>query len=315
MQKSDKLVKPKNKKEASIKLITNVIPKNININLKPKDKSNNLLLNADNKKLSDKSDIKKKPLIKKKNKNKSKDKSLEPHIRKFSLSDRTKMRNAKYLEARMFEKEQKLLERERDIVKREANLDKWNVPDIHKNFDVTKCIVLFIRGKIATSYDAIMYHDHIRVPKLKMRWLISPNQEDLNTVFMPVKHGLTGNTMIPMYIGFEGKKFIYPLDELCIEEDEEKDGEDTPKTRLKFYINGKFDNEMFDLMMDKNVTNAVFRPKHDWVMTMTVALIVALNEYTLLKGDNATEKEQLMMMGIFSILFGFLMWWNSRSLD
>jgi len=311
MKKSDKVVEPKNKKLSSIKLINNAIPKSVNINLKPKDKSNNLLLNSDNKKLSDKLNIKKKPLIKKKSKNKDSSKS---YVRKFSLTDRTRMRNAKYLEARMFTKEQELLNRELDIKKREANLAKWNVPDIHKNYDVSKAIVLFIRGKIAVPYDAIMYHDHIRVPKLKMRWLISPNQEDLNTVFSPVKHGITGNSMIPMYIGFEGKKFIYPLDELCIEEDEE-DGEDTPKTRLKFYINGKFDNEMFDLMMDKNVTNAVFRPKHDWVMTMTVALIVALNEYTLLKGDNATEKEQLMMMGIFSVLFGFLMWWNSRSLD
>jgi len=195
MKKSGKIEKSQKKKDNSVKLVNNSLLKSVNINLRSKDKDNNLLLKADNKKLSvslkdskKKSSINKKPLLK------PKIKKEDNKPRKFTFAERTTMRNAKYLEERMFKKEQNLLKRERDIKEREANLDKWNVPNIHKNFDVSKCIVLFVRGKVATSYDAIMYHDHIRVPKLKMRWLISPNQEDLNTVFTNANALIVDNT-------------------------------------------------------------------------------------------------------------------------
>lgn len=204
-------------------------------------------------------------------------------------------------------REQELEKREKIISNREKILSKWNVPP-PANVEIGKCIIIFVRGKVSKAFLGKMEIDHVKVPELKKSWLLSPNKEDLNTVFMGYKTGRFKKEMLPVYIAFEGKETVFPIDELCIEPSEEDDGE-----RLKFFINGRFDNDMLDLMLDKNVTNSVFRPKHDWVLTMTVTLIVAINEYSLLRGDKASPKEQLLGMVIFTVLLGFLVWWNSRS--
>ena len=179
-------------------------------------------------------------------------------------------------------------------------LDRFRRKDTSKDLDFNRCSVLLIRGKMASLRDGVLDNRTLKIPSMNQTYLMTTDKEsDLDTVYL--RHD---RQVSPIFVVWEDQPTFYPINQ---HEIVEVDG----SRKIRFSVEGKIDNELLDLYFDKSVAREVYRAKADWVTTITVTTIVALNEYAILKGDSIGWKEQVVIMVIFSCMIGFLVIWNN----